>query len=102
MHIPRWSGSAADAFWAAFAPQAANWYQVCDSFSGGANELRAYAGELRATHAVRRGRCEARQRYLGWGVPVCDATRTSDEAGRRATQRPVRRRLTCAHAVGRW
>jgi hypothetical protein len=25
MHIPRWSGSAADAFWAAFAPQAANW-----------------------------------------------------------------------------
>lgn len=55
MHIPRWSGSAADAFWAAFAPQAANWYQVCDSFSGGANELRAYAGELRATHAVREG-----------------------------------------------
>jgi hypothetical protein len=46
---------------------------------------------------TRRGTCEARRRYLVWGVPVCDTTRTSDEAGRRATRRPVRRRPT-----GRW
>lgn len=48
VRIPTWSGAAANAFWAKFDPEAANWYRARDSFSAGANDLRTYAGELRA------------------------------------------------------
>ncbi|MGH3434034.1 MAG: putative T7SS-secreted protein [Thermocrispum sp.] len=47
VQTPSWSGSASDAFYEAFDPEAANWNQATESFTAAGSDVRDYAGDLR-------------------------------------------------------
>ncbi|MGH3757593.1 putative T7SS-secreted protein [Actinophytocola sp.] len=90
VRVPSWSGSAANAFWDAFGPEAANWYRASDSFSAGANDLRNYAGELRAAQreageAIElwaKGEWKTAQAHEAWTLATRDLREDAPELSR--------------------